>query len=130
MKYKNLSEADLRTLREKHASACEKWAKTPQLHPTVDTYTEAYFKGAKHALSLPTMTFSEAAAILHDLRVWPDSDRKDRAWKHIMHGDANNAMDAMEMAKEATPPSGPDPDEKTPPAASQEPADPDKEDAQ
>ena len=132
MKYSNLPESSLQILREKHANGCEKWAKSDKLHPTVDTYTEAYFKGAKHALSLPVMTFSEAAAVVGYLNAHEsvDPEHSDRAWMAIMHGDAETAKEALALTEKTDPSSGPDPDDKTPPAASQEPADPDKEDAQ
>ena len=127
MKFKNLPESDLQTLREKHANACEKWAKSDKLHPTVDTYTEAYYKGAKHALSLPVMSFSEAAAIIDrlDADASVDGEWQERAWKAMMHGDAKTAQEAIEMTKEPEPPSGIESAQKASPAGTQEPADPD-----
>ena len=133
MKFKNLNTEARQILNDKCAKSCETWAKNPVLHPTVDTYYEAFTKGAKAALSLPVMTFSEAAAIVSHLgasgpRV--DNEWTERAWKAIQHGDATTVEDALKLTEKADPPSDPDPDEQTPPAASREAADPDKEDAQ
>lgn len=131
MKFKNLSTADRQTLNDKCAKQCETWAKNPALHPTVDTYYEAFTRGAKAALNLPVMTFSEAAAIVNTLQSMNSgSEWTERAWSAIQHGDAATAIDALQLTQKVDPPSDPDSGEKTPPAASQEPADPDKEDAQ
>ena len=131
MKFKNLNIEARQILNDKCAKSCETWAKNPVLHPTVDTYYEAFTKGAKAALSLPVMSFSEAAAITHELTIFGKEDEHtERAWKAICHGDATTVEDALKLTEKSDPPSDPDPDEQTPPAASQEAADPDKEDAQ
>ena len=130
MKFKNLNTEARQILNTKCAKSCETWAKNPVLHPTVDTYYEAFTKGAKAALSLPVMTFSEAAAFVERLGLQADTEWRERAWKAIQHGDATTVEDALLLTEKADPPSDLDPDEQTPPAALQEAADPDKEDAQ
>lgn len=132
MKFKNLNTEARQILNTKCAKSCEAWAKNPVLHPTVDTYCEAFAKGAKAALSLPVMTFSEAAAFLNDIISYAngDHDHEERAWRAIQHGDATTVEDALLLTEKVDLSPDPDDDEQTPPAASQEAADPDKEDAQ
>ena len=131
MKFKNLNTEARQILNDKCAKSCETWAKNPVLHPTVDTYYEAFTKGAKAALSLPVMPLDVAATLVAGLTLaGNDREWTERAWKAIMDGDATTVEDALKLTEKSDPPSDPDPDEQTPPAASQEAADPDKEDAQ
>ena len=133
MKFKNLNTEARQILNTKCAESCETWAKNPVLHPTVDTYYEAFTKGAKAAMSLPVMTFSEAAGHLGQFIALATPSNKEwlaRAWKAIMDGDATTVEDALLLTEKVDLSPDPDDDEQTPPAASQEAADPDKEDAQ
>jgi hypothetical protein len=130
MKLKNLPDSDLTTLREKYIKSCELWAKNPTIHPTVDTYHEAYWKGAKNALMLPVMPFQDSLLAvtklgLH-LETFKDREHVERAWKAIMHGDAKTAEEALEMTEKADPPE----EVEIIATDAQEAADTDKDDAQ
>lgn len=109
MRYKNLKESDLAILREKQAVQCETWAKNETIHPTVTTYYEAFTKGAKAALLLPHMPFTDAARAVAtimsacDNNGKSDKDWTERAWKAFWYGDVPDLETAIASTKKIEP---------------------------
>ena len=112
MRLKNLPNHHRGILSQKHADGCEKWARNTKLHSTVVTYTEAYWKGASHALSLPPMLLGmvihETATIRKNAL---DSSHAERAWKAFCYGEAKDAEEALELTKKEDIVEPADPDE-------------------
>lgn len=113
MKLKHLPTDQRKILDEKVANLSEKWAKNPALHPTIDTYFEAFFKGARSALNLPVIPMDTAIAISKAIieREPKDKDRQDRMWKLVLTGDAGSVEQAFDLTREPVKPEKPsDPD--------------------
>ncbi len=131
MKLKNISTKHRQRLERDCAQFSETWCKQPVFHPTVDTYFEAFTRGAKSALNLPPFTLEFISTAVAELSVaGKDSEWTERAWKALMAGDAKIVEDALALTEKVDPPSESTEEEKTPPAASQEATDQDKEDAE
>ncbi len=117
MRYKNLPQSDLSILSKKQADGGEKWAtsgrESGKLHPTIDTYYEAFTKGAKAALSLPHMPFGTAEMAIGEISIkcGTDHDWSERAWKAFWYGDVPDLETAIASTKKIDPePEPADPD--------------------
>lgn len=128
MKFKNLNTKDRQALDSICLKASETWAKNVQFHPTIDTYHEAFTRGAKAALSLPVPDLQSVATWVASLTLeGKDMEWTLRAWKALMNGDSETVEDALKLTEKVEPPSGPAEKGKTPPAGPQELSEPDKE---